>query len=127
MRSICTASGRVCRPEILQPLNCRWYPNASRSAGTPDAIGQVNGQLCLVDWKTSNGVYVDYLLQLAAYRRLWEKNNLSSRWSAGSTCRFREHGDFAHHYYSELDKGVEMFRNTYALHTNGRRRAKKRA
>src|SRR5262245_15376503 len=24
--------------------------------GTPDAIGRVNGQLCLVDWKTSNGL-----------------------------------------------------------------------
>jgi hypothetical protein len=42
--------------------------------GCPDAIGLVNGELCLVDWKTSKGVYQDYLIQLAAYNQLWIEN-----------------------------------------------------
>jgi hypothetical protein len=40
--------------------------------GTPDGIGY-DGQRrrILLDWKTSNGVYPDYLIQLAAYKQLW--------------------------------------------------------
>lgn len=82
-----------------------------RFGGTPDAIGLVNGELCLVDWKTSNGVYSDYLLQLAAYRILWEEHHPDQPLTGGfHLCRFsKDFGDFAHHYYDELDKAREMF------------------
>lgn len=82
-----------------------------RFAGTLDAIGRIGGELCLVDWKTSNGVYSDYLLQLAAYRVLWEEVNPGQILSGGfHLCRFsKEHGDFAHHYYRELDDAWAMF------------------
>jgi hypothetical protein len=43
-----------------------------RFGGTLDAIGIVGGQVMLIDWKTSGGVYADYLLQLGAYKLLWE-------------------------------------------------------
>jgi hypothetical protein len=84
--------------------------------GTPDAIGVVNGQLCLVDWKTSNGVYGDYLLQLAAYRQLWEENHPDRPLVGGfHLCRFsKDFGDFAHHYYKELDSAWEMFKHLRA-------------
>ena len=82
-----------------------------RFGGTPDAIGEIGGKLCLVDWKTSNGVYSDYLLQLAAYRVLWDENNPDRPLTGGShLCRFaKEFGDFAHHYYAELDDAWTMF------------------
>ena len=36
--------------------------------GTVDAIGKnAKGEIVLLDWKTSNAVYQDYLIQLAAY------------------------------------------------------------
>lgn len=84
---------------------------AHRFGGTLDAIGLIDGELCLVDWKTSNGVYSDYLLQLAAYRVLWEEANPDKILSGGfHLCRFsKEHGDFAHHYYRELDDAWAMF------------------
>lgn len=90
--------------------------NQHQFGGTPDAIGLVNGQLCLVDWKTSNGVYADYLLQLAAYRVLWEENHPGKPLVGGfHLCRFsKEHGDFGHHYYRELDSAWEMFKNLRA-------------
>jgi hypothetical protein len=68
--------------------------------GCPDAIGEVDGKLCLVDWKTSNSVYQDYLIQLAAYKHLWEENNPERPLTGGyHLCRFaKKHGDFAHHY-----------------------------
>lgn len=82
-----------------------------RFGGTPDAIGRIDGELCLVDWKTSNGVYPDYLLQLAAYRLLWEEKYPDRPLTGGfHLCRFsKDHGDFAHHYYRELDSAKEMF------------------
>jgi len=82
-----------------------------RFGGTPDAIGEIAGKLCLVDWKTSNGVYSDYLLQLAAYRVLWDENHPDRPLTGGShLCRFaKEFGDFAHHYYAELDDAWTMF------------------
>lgn len=84
-----------------------------RFGGTPDAIGRVNGELCLVDWKTSNGVYMDFLLQLAAYKQLWEENHPDMPLVGGfHLCKFsKDHGDFAHHYYDELGDAWEMFRH----------------
>lgn len=46
---------------------------AYRFGGTPDAIGKIDGQYVLMDWKSSNAVYPDYLIQLAAYKHLVEE------------------------------------------------------
>jgi hypothetical protein len=35
--------------------------------GCIDGLGYVDGKRALIDWKTSNGVYVEYLLQVGAY------------------------------------------------------------
>ncbi|MGH6794635.1 MAG: PD-(D/E)XK nuclease family protein [Methylocella sp.] len=82
-----------------------------RYGGTPDAIGELDGVLCLLDWKTSNAVYSDHLLQLAAYKILWEENHPDRLLTGGfHLCRFaKEHGDFAHHFYPNLDEAAEMF------------------
>lgn len=44
-----------------------------RFGGTPDAIAHVNGELCVVDFKTSKAVYGDHIAQVAAYRTLWNE------------------------------------------------------
>lgn len=81
--------------------------------GCPDAIGvDSRGRLCIPDWKTSSGdAYVDYLLQLAAYKILWEENNPDKPITGGfHLCRFvKENADFHHHYWSELEDAKEMF------------------
>lgn len=80
--------------------------------GCPDAVGRdADGRLCLLDWKTSNGVYSDYLIQLAAYKHLWEINYPTLPITGGfHLCRFsKEHADFAHHYWQELDLAWEQF------------------
>lgn len=99
-----------------------------RFGGTPDAVGLVRGQLCLVDWKTSNAVYGDYLMQLAAYRVLWEEVHPDQPLTGGfHLCRFsKDHGDFAHHYFRELDGAWEMFRHLRAAYDYDRE-LKKRA
>ena len=79
--------------------------------GRPDAIGVYGNELILLDWKTSNAVYVDYILQLAAYRILWEENYPDHLLVGGfHLCRFaKEEGDFSHHYFPKLDAEAETF------------------
>lgn len=42
-------------------------------AGTADGLGRVNGDLCLIDWKTSSGVWDEYFLQTEAYLQAVEE------------------------------------------------------
>jgi len=89
--------------------------------GCPDAMGiDSRERLCLLDWKTSNGVYQDYLIQITAYRQLWEETNPDQPIVGGyHLLRFsKEQADFAHHYWSELDEAWEqfkLFRQAYEL------------
>ena len=81
--------------------------------GTLDAIGIVNGSngLALIDWKTSNSIYPDYLYQLAAYKLLWEENYPDHPITGGAhLCRFaKEEGDYAHHHFPSLDDEAGTF------------------
>jgi hypothetical protein len=80
--------------------------------GTPDAIAKDGkGRLVLLDWKTSDGVYSDYLIQLAAYRILWNENHPDNQLTGGShLCRFsKQGGDFAHYYYPDLSDAERAF------------------
>ena len=86
--------------------------------GCLDAIGELDGRLVLIDWKTSAAVYADYLYQLAAYGILWDENYPDRAIDGGyHLCRFaKEQGDFGHHYYPSLHDEREVFltmRNLY--------------
>lgn len=97
--------------------------------GTPDAIGIINNELCLIDWKTSSSVYADFLIQISAYKHLFEENNPDRPLTGGfHLCRFaKEHGDFAHHYYPNLDEAWEqflLFRRAYDIDKELKKRTK---
>lgn len=81
--------------------------------GCPDAMGIDNqGRLCILDWKTSNGVYPDYIIQIAAYRQLWEENYPDKPITGGNhLLRFsKEHADFTHHFWNDLSEAWEQFK-----------------
>ena len=86
--------------------------------GTPDAFGTINNQPVLIDWKTSNAVHSDYLLQLAAYAELI-RENYGIEVQGFYLCRFaKENGDFSVHHYPELNDALRMFlllREAYEL------------
>ena len=85
---------------------------AHRYGGTPDAIAKDGkGRIVLLDWKTSNAVYADYIWQLGAYRILWNENHPEMPLTGGShLCRFaKEKGDFAHHFFPNIDEAEEGF------------------
>lgn len=48
------------------------YSREDHYAGTLDCAAIVNGSLCIIDWKTSKGIYPEYHLQNAAYAKAWE-------------------------------------------------------
>ena len=83
-----------------------------RFGGCPDALGiDSRDNLCILDWKTSAGIYSDYLLQIGAYRILWEENHPDQPITGGfHLLRFaKENADFHHHFWNELDDAKEMF------------------
>lgn len=45
---------------------------AHRFGGTLDAVVEMGGEYIIADWKTGKGIYPETLLQLAAYKLLWE-------------------------------------------------------
>lgn len=80
--------------------------------GTPDAIGYCAGKLALLDWKTSNRIYQDYLVQIAAYRQLWHENHPHDRLETFHLLRFgKEYGEFSHHSFPEplVDRAWRAF------------------
>ena len=76
--------------------------------GTPDFCGYVNGELELMDFKTSNGIWNDYFYQLAAYRQLEieQGNKLEKarilRFSKGDNVEFEDRLITAFKYEFEL-------------------------
>jgi hypothetical protein len=82
-----------------------------RFGGTLDAI-MVAGKLSLGDWKTSSGIYGEYLIQCAAYGQLWTENFPDRPITGGfHLLRFdKQHGDFEHRYYADLSEAWEAFR-----------------
>jgi len=72
-----------------------------RFGGTPDAIGETRGGLAILDWKSSKGIYSEYLIQLAAYEHLWNENRKTHPITGGIHCaRFdKSTGGFSHHWW----------------------------
>ena len=96
--------------------------------GTVDAIGRdTKGRIVLVDWKTSNGVYQDYLIQLGAYALLLEECAIEWKPEAFHLLRVaKESADFSHHYYGELEDAKAqfiLFRQAYDIDARLKKRA----
>lgn len=90
----------------LQILDCevKVISETHRYGGTLDFIGRLNGKLVLGDFKASNGVWPEYLCQLAAYAKAYEECTGNVIDGGYHLLRFsKENGDFGHHFYPSLD------------------------
>lgn len=99
-----------------------------RFGGTFDAI-LLGSKRAMGDWKSSNGIYGEYLAQLAAYGQLWKENFPDQPIEGGfHLLRFdKTHGDFTHKWWGELDAGLKYFlalREAYEHDKELRARAK---
>jgi hypothetical protein len=95
--------------------------------GTFDAI-LVDGKRAMGDWKTSGRVYPEYLVQVAAYGKLWEENQPEEPIDGGyHLLRFdKEFGDFHAHWWNELDAAWRAFlhlRELYEIDKELKKRA----
>lgn len=90
-----------------------------RYGGTIDAVGKVNGKMALVDFKTSNGLYSDHLIQVAAYKYLYEGNHDHPLDGGIHILRFsKEGGHFHHHFYPReaMEAPFRAFVNLREIH-----------
>ena len=90
-----------------------------RFGGTLDAM-MIRGKRSLGDWKTSNGVYPEYLCQIAAYGILWEENYPDQMIEGGyHLMRFdKTYGDFSHKWWAELETAKQSFLLMRELYEN---------
>lgn len=88
-----------------------------RFGGTFDAI-LVKGKRAIGDWKSSNALYPEMLVQVAAYGQLWNENFPDQPIEGGfHLLRFdKVYGDFHAHWWGELDAAWQAFLHLRALY-----------
>lgn len=87
--------------------------------GTLDGIALIDGKNALIDFKTSNGTYASHIIQLAAYKNLWEAKNGKLLDGGIHLLRFgKDGGDFHHSHYARerMQKPWEAFLLLRALY-----------
>ncbi len=78
--------------------------------GTPDIIGMVEGERCIVDWKTGK-IYPNTLIQQASYGML-NDYNFAEPIEGYHILRIPKNVDtptFQHSYFKSLDKAANVF------------------
>ncbi len=100
----------------------RLVSEVHRFGGTRDAM-LVDGKRALGDWKTSNDIYPEYLVQLAAYGILDEEagNEITGGYHLVRFSKQQKPDDpvhFEHHFWNHLNAPREAFilmRKLYGL------------
>jgi hypothetical protein len=81
-----------------------------RFGGTPDALFEFENEIAMGDWKTATGVYPDNLLQLAAYKLLWEENFPDQPIHGAHIVRFsKDFSDVEHWTFGDLAVETRQF------------------
>lgn len=84
---------------------------------TIDVLAKVAGKLSIVECKTSNDIYEDFLIQMAAQRVAWDENHPDQKIEAMHILRVnKEHASFTHSYYDQLPGAFEAFLDLRDLH-----------
>ena len=87
---------------------------------TPDLIATIGEEVVLFDWKTSGGTYEDMLVQLSAYKAIWEEVHPDMPIKGIHLLRIgKADASFHHHYWQKLDEEWEVFKcqlKTHNLH-----------
>ena len=86
--------------------------------GTID-VAAIKKKICILDLKTSNGVYPDHIIQLAAYGQLWDeaRGNVIGGNEGFYLLRLgKEEASFHYHYWPKLTKAWKAFKLLLELH-----------
>ena len=98
--------GQELKPILIESelVNGEW-------GGTVDLYAELNGEPCLIDFKTSSGIYVDMSYQLAAYTQLLKDNGYPVSRAIILNIGKDENSDFQTKSWTNLDRELEIFRN----------------
>ena len=85
---------------------------------TPDCIARIKGKLALFDWKTGSGTYADHLIQIEAYRHVWDECNPDTPIEDGFyILRIdKDNAAFDWKYRHSIPEAWEAFTHLLALH-----------
>lgn len=83
-----------------------------RYGGTLDHLVRVQGRRAILERKASPAIYPNYLVQTAAYKPLWQENNIRLPINGGFHLLAlpKDGSEFKHHYYQDLDDAWQLFR-----------------
>lgn len=115
------------RAEVI-PCEESMVSEKHRFGGTPDILLR-NVTLRMSDIKTSNAIYRDHLVQVAAYGILWDENHPDDPITGGyDVLRFaKDFPDFEHRHFGDLNEARELFlllRPAYDLDLQLKKRCK---
>lgn len=85
--------------------------------GKLDCVGTIQNGLAVLDWKQSPRVYLEMLIQLAAYGVLWTENFPAQPLSGGfHLLRLGSDGTFDHRHWRELPGAFDVFQRLLEIH-----------
>lgn len=88
--------------------------------GTADLIAVVDGSIAIVDYKSSNGLWPEYKIQVAAYIHAYEEAEGST--PKGHLLQLgKEDGSFVHHALGDLSAEWEVFEHCLKIYELKRR------
>ena len=87
-----------------------------RFGGTLDAVGEIDDEMFLMDFKTSNAVYPDHVIQGAAYRALWNEVHSVQLSEGFYLLRIGKEGGFHDHWINETALAWGAFLDLLDLH-----------
>lgn len=83
--------------------------------GTADMIAVIDGNLSIVDFKSSNGVYVEHKIQVAAYKKIYEEME-NKELKAYLLQLGKTDGIFHSHYLENLDLEWQVFEHCLEIY-----------
>lgn len=83
--------------------------------GTID-VAVIKKATSIVDLKTSNNIYPDHRIQIAAYGQLWNENYPNNPVKSYYILQLGKDGSFAYYYYPDLTPAWAVFQNLLAIH-----------
>lgn len=81
-----------------------------RYGGTCDCVALIQGEPCLFDWKSSNSVHVEYLVQLAGYAHLLRENEICDPQGFYLLRIEKDGGAWSYHFWKDLSAPWEVFK-----------------
>jgi hypothetical protein len=97
---------------IEEPMVSEVY----RFGGTIDCLGKINGNLSLLDFKTSSGIFPEMMVQVVAYRQLLVEHGYKiDQTTILRVGRTADEG-FEEHLVNEVDKRWQIFQHCLEIY-----------